>query len=213
MDALPGPPQRQSLRFCKAFFEVTDAEATATALERAGAIQVAEPDADRWFTWQEPPRDAGLPRARFLLRLRSGRMVLEGPTPDSVGRGWRALEPWLKPHAQARVAAGDDLGRFVPRKRRHSGDRPESWDPSHEAQVLAEFYAAFCDRWIRLPHGALDGMSPAQAAADPAMSDRVEALLQRMERIEQERVSRGMASFSVDGLRGALDREGWAGAS
>lgn len=204
----PAPPQRQSLRFCKAFFEVFDPDRTLELLGHAGAQEIGDPapDSDRWFYWQEPAH-AG-PRATFLIRLRGSRMVLEGPTPEAVGRGWRSLEPGLVPAARPRVAAGDDLGRFLPRKRRQSADQPESWGREHERKVLDEFYAAFCERWARLPQTRLDGRSPREAAADPALRDRLERLLATMERVEQERRVRGLPSFSVDDLRATLEESG-----
>lgn len=201
----PAPPQRQSLRFCKAFFEVFDLPRTVEMLGAAGAQEIGDPDpdADRWFYWQEPPH-AG-PRATFLIRLKGVRLVLEGPTPDAVGRGWRALEPGLEPAARPRVAAGDDLGRFLPRKRRHSADLPESWGREHERKVLDEFYAAFRERWASLPQSRLGGRSPREAAADPELRDRLERLLGTMERVEQERRARGLPSFSVEDLRATLE--------
>ena len=201
----PDPPQRQNLRFCKAFFEVFDGARTLELLGAAGAQELGDPtpDADRWFYWQEPPHRRG-PQATFLIRLRGARMVLEGPSSDAVGRGWRALEPTLAPAAKPRVAAGDDLGRFLPRHRRHSADRPESWGREHERRVLDEFYTAFCDRWTRLPQGRLEGRTPQEAVRDPRLRPRLEELLDRMEHVEQERRSRGLASFSVEDLRAAL---------
>lgn len=202
----PTPPQRQTLRFAKAFFEVFDAARTVELLAGVGAQEIGDPAAetDRWFYWQEPvTRDS--PRATFLIRLRDARMVLEGPSAEAVGRGWRALEPSLEPAARPRVAAGDDLGRFLPRRRKHSADRPESWNREHERKVLDEFYAAFCDRWTRLPQARLDGRSPREAAADPALRQQLDRLLSTMERVEEERRARGLPSFSVDDLRAALD--------
>jgi hypothetical protein len=205
----PAPPQRQTLSFFKAFFEVFDLPDTKRRLERAGALEVGEPAAggDLWLYWQEPPL-TGIPRATFLIRLRGSRMVLEGPTAEAVGRGWRALEADLGPAAKPRVAAGDDLGRFLPSKRSHSADRPESWGRGHEREVLAEFYAAFCDRWTRLPQARLDGRTPSEAASDPELRPRLEALLDGMEKIEQQRRARGLDSFIVADLRAAVEGYG-----
>jgi hypothetical protein len=207
----PGPPQRQNLRFAKAFFEVFDLDRTVELLGGAGAQEVgdATPEADRWFYWQEPAPRTG-PSATFLIRLRGGRMVLEGPSAEAVGRGWRALEASLEPAALPRVAAGDDLGRFLPRRRKHSADRPESWNREHERKVLDEFYSSFCDRWTRLPQARLDGRSPREAAADPALRAQLDRLLATMERVEEERRARGLPSFSVEDLRAALaEYEPW----
>lgn len=199
-------PQRQRLHFCKAFFELRDAADVHRRLLASGALELdAEGDPTlRWYVWQEPPTRPGVPRARFLVRLRGGRLVLEGPDPESVGRGWRELDRLLRPAAVARVAAGDDLKRFLPRQRRHSADRPESWDREHEEQVLREFYAAFCRRWAASPHPRLAGLTPAEAAGDPEIRPALEALLARMERVEVERRTRGMPSFSVEELRRAV---------
>lgn len=206
-------PQRQRLRFCKAFFELRDAGEVHARLLADGALEL-DPAGDpslRWYLWQEPTAGAGGRRARFLVRLRGGRLVLEGPDPASVGRGWRELDRLLRPAAEARVAAGDDLGRFLPRKRRHSADRPESWDRAHEARVLREFYAVFCERWSSTPHPRLDGLTPREAATRPELRSELEALLHRMERVEEERRGRGMPSFSVEELRRAVGAEGDGG--
>ncbi len=204
-------PQRSSLRFCKAFFEVDDLAATHESLLALGAQELSEATGDgavdRWYWWQ----DAGLGGDAFLLRLRHTRLVLEGATAGSVGRGWRALDQHLRPHAKARVAAGDDLARFVPRRRPHTADRPESWSPEHEALVLVEFYASFAARWARQPHARLDGLSPLEALEVPDKRGCVDQLLARMTRIEEERRLRGMASFAVEDLRRAVF--GDAGAS
>ncbi len=200
-------PQRQDLRFCKAFFEILDRTATCRALDRAGAVEFVGGDdilADRWYRWDRP-EPAGDVAVSFLVRLTSTRLVLEGPTPESVGRGWRVLDELLQPHARARVAAGDDLGRFLPRPRKHSADRPESWSKEHERRVLQEFYAAFVRRWTNLPHPRLDGRTPRQAATDPALAPDLERLLQRMARVEEERRARGIPGISVDRLRAALE--------
>ena len=166
--------QRAQLRFCKAFFEVRDAVSTHERLLAVGAQELdggnageAGDASDRWYWWQEPPTGEGVPQASFLLRMRGRRLVVEGPTAVSLGRGWRALDEHLRPHARARVAAGDDLARFLPRPRPHSADRPESWSREHEQRVLREFYAAFCDRWARQPHPRLDGLSPLEASMRP----------------------------------------------
>lgn len=199
-------PQRQRLRFCKAFFELRDAEDAHLRLLADGALQL-DPGGDpsvRWYLWRESRSAAGAARAHFLVRLRGERLVLEGPDPRSVGRGWRGLDRVLRPAAVARVAAGDDLQRFLPRRRRHSADRPETWSREHEARVLREFYAAFCRRWSTTPHPRLGGLTPREAATRPDLQERLEGLLQRMRRVEEERQARGMPGFSTDELRRAL---------
>lgn len=207
MPSVPAQPQRHSLQFCKAFFEVHDGPSTHDRLVDAGAIEMSAPErgglVDRWYLWREGP-GSGTQQAAFLLRLRPHRMVLEGPTPAAVGRGWRELDKQVRPHATATVAAGDRLDRFLPRKRAHSGDRPESWSAEHENKVLAEFYAAFCHRWANTPHGLLDGRTPRQAADDESLAQRLESLLARMDHLEEERLTRGMASFSAQELRAAV---------
>lgn len=203
----PTPPQRHSLRFCKAFFEILQADATHAALIAAGAeLMVEAPGGDRWYAWREPDRGSphhGAP-ATFLLRVSATRLVLEGPTPATVGRGWRSLQPLVAPHAVPRVAAGDDLHRFVGRSRRLAADRPETWDRDYEIRVLAEFYSAFCSRWAEQPQARLDGLSPRQAASVPHLRPALVELLTRLERIQRERQERGMASIDIDALRGEL---------
>lgn len=205
MDTRSHRPQRHGLRFCKAFFEVQDQEMTRTRLARAGAMPVGGGrDDETWYWWQEPPRPSTGDRAAFFIKLRKARLVLEGPTAAAVGRGWRALHQRLEPAARARVAAGDDLGRFVPRPRRRSADRPETLGPEEERQVLREFYAAFGRRWARTPHAYLDGHTPAEARSDPELEPALEELLARMERLEDQRRARGMPSFSSEALREAV---------
>ena len=207
-------PQRRELRFAKAFFEVRDHPGTHARLLESGALELSDgsAEADRWYLWQEEPRAPGSPRHRFLVRMCGRRLVLEGPDAAAVGRGWRQLDRALRPMAVARVAAGDDLARFLPRPRRHSADRPESWSREHEARVLEEFYAAFCARWICTPHPRLGGASPRAAAVDPALRPMLELLLERMERVETERRARMMPSISVDELRDILWRSTREGA-
>jgi hypothetical protein len=203
----PARQQRDDLRFAKAFFEVFDRPGTHARLLASGALELSDgsADADRWYLWRDERPAADASRgARFLVRLRERRLVLEGPSPEAVGRGWRALERALKPCSVARVAAGDDLARFLPRHRRHAADRPESWSPEYEAQVLGEFYAVFCRRWAATPHPRLDGRSPLDAARDPALRPRLEELLARMDRVEEERRARRMPSISVGDLRNTL---------
>jgi len=201
-------PQRASLRFCKAFFEVMDAVATHERLLSLGAQELSEgtteSSVDRWYWWQVGPAAGNQIRDALLLRLRPARLVLEGATAASVGQGWRLLDRQLRPHARARVAARDDLARFVPGRRHHSADQPESWDAEYETRVLAEFYAAFAARWARQPHSRLDGLSPLEALQHPGKRPRVDELLARMERVEEERRLRGMASFAVEDLRRAV---------
>ena len=211
--ARPGsPPQRQTLRFCKAFFEVSDRLETRQRLLSAGALELVGPAgtqseaADLWYRWDEPSEATSPPAISFLIRITGHRLVLEGPTGAAVGRGWRALDAQLRPHARARVAAGDDLGRFLPRQRRHSADRPESWSREHQDRVLQEFYAAFCQRWARQPHPQLDGKTPLEAASDPTLSSRLDALLSRMEKVEERRRERHMASISVEELKRTLGK-------
>ena len=205
MDVPQTLPQRSSLRFCKAFFEVMDAAETHVRLLRLGAQELSEgADVDRWYWWQNGPEDDGLRRDALLLRLRPARLVLEGATAASVSRGWRMLDQRLRPHARARVAARDDLTRFVPRQRRHSADQPESWSVEYEAKVLAEFYAAFAARWARQPHLRLGGLSPLEALQHPDKRWRVDELLARMRHVEEERRARGMESFAVEDLRRAV---------
>ncbi len=200
--------QRSSLRFCKAFFEVTDNAATHECLLRLGAQELSEAIGDAatecWYWWYGGRDDADRRYDAFLLRLRPARLVLEGATAASVGRGWRVLDQQLRPHARARVAARDDLARFVPGRRQHSADRPETWSAGHEARVLAEFYASFAARWARQPHSRLGGMSPLDALRHPAKRACVDELLARMERLEEERRQRGMQSFAVEDLRRAV---------
>lgn len=201
----PTGPQRRQLRFCKAFFEVREPAALGSLLTEAGAIELGTggegAPMDAWYLWEEPPTRPGVPRARFVIRLRDRRLVLEGPTAASVGRGWRALDRQLRPAAVARVAAGDDLGRFLPAKRKHSADRPESWSREHERKVLREFYSVFCRRWATTPHRRLAEKTPLQASKDERLRPELLALLERMEAIEEKRRDRGMQTFSVDDLR------------
>lgn len=191
------PPQRTNLRFCKAFFEIEDSSATHERLLEAGAQELVADTTQRWYLWNPP--DATVPSA-FLVRTRGPRLVLEGPDPVAVGRAWRQLDKQLRPAARARVAVGDDLSRFLPRPRRRTADRPESFSAEHEAQVLAEFHAALCVRWADVPQQRLNGMTPRQAASDHAGQALLEELLRRMRIVEGERRSRGMAAVSVDEL-------------
>ena len=208
MNVPPTLPQRSSLRFCKAFFEVTNSAATHERLLSLGAQELSEPSgdaaADRWYWWHGERGDGDASYDAFLLRLRPARLVLEGATAGSVGRAWRVLDQELRPHARARVAARDDLTRFVPGRRQHSADRPETWSAEHEARVLAEFYALFAARWARQPHARLGGMSPLEALQHPEKRPCVDELLGRMERLEEERRQRGMESFAVEDLRRAV---------
>ncbi len=201
-------PQRSSLVFCKAFFEVDDAVATHQALLALGAQELSDTAGDgsahRWYWWHDDAKPGSASGDAFLLRLRDNGLVLEGATAGAVGRGWRSLDQQLRPHARARVAARDDLARFLPGRRSHVADRPESWSSDYEAQVLAEFYASFAARWARQPQSRLDGMSPLEARQVPEKRERVEQLLARMARVEEERRRRGMASFAVDDLRRAV---------
>jgi hypothetical protein len=190
-------PQRANLRFCKAFFEIEDRPATHDRLLAAGAQELVTETNQRWYLWNPP--DA-MTSSAFLVRTRGPRLVLEGPDAGSVGRAWRQLNDQLQPAARARVAVGDDLSRFVPKPRRRTADRPESFSAEHEAQVLAEFHAALCVRWADAPQQRLNGMTPRQAASDRAGQSLLEELLRRMRIVEEERRSRGMASVSVDEL-------------
>ncbi len=201
-------PQRASLRFCKAFFEVGDVAATHERLLDLGAQELSgapgDAPADRWYWWHGEPVGSDGACDAFLLRLRAARLVLEGATAGSVGRGWRTLDQKLRPHARARVAARDDLARFVPGQGRHTSDQPETWNAEHEAKVLAEFYAAFAARWARQPHARLDGMSPLEAVRHADKRELVDELLARLARIEEERRQRGIQSFAVEDLRRAV---------
>lgn len=212
MTTAPPNPQRDRLRFFKAFFEVHDPAATRERLVDVGAVALdgGLSERDGWYLWQESPPHAPTPRARFLVRMHGRRMVLEGPSAESVGRGWRELDRHLRGAASARVAAGDDLGRFLPRQRKHSADRPESWSREYQNRVLSEFYSVFRSRWAMTPHPRLGGMTPREAADDPAMRGALEDLLQRMERVEYERRQRDLPAISVDELREDLDLPGGA---
>lgn len=199
-------PQRRSLRFCKAFFEVLSFDKTRQRLLAARALEILGPASDRgdaeyWYRWDEPDGDRAHVPVSYLIRLTARRLVLEGPSPAAIGRGWRALDEQLRPYARARVAAGDDLARFLPRQRRHSADRPESWSREHENKVLAEFYAAFCKRWAHQPHPLLGGRTPLEASGDPSLRNCLEQVLRRMERLEEQRRARRMPGFSVADLR------------
>lgn len=206
MSARLPAPQRDRLRFFKAFFEVHDEQSVRDRLLGAGAVPLDAglSESDGWFLWQESAPPPPTPRARFLLRQRGRRLVLEGPSAASVGRGWRELERRLGSAASARVAAGDDLGRFLPRQRRHSADRPESWSREYQNRVLAEFYSVFRSRWAATPHPRLEGRTPREAAEIPALRAALEALLERMEKVEAERVQRDLPAISVSDLRGDL---------
>lgn len=190
-------PQRANLRFCKAFFEIQDRAATHERLLAVGAQELVADTNQRWYLWNPP--DAG-PATAFLVRSRGPRLVLEGPDPAAVGRAWRQLDEQLRPAARARVAVGDDLSRFLPKPRRKTADRPESFSAEHEALVLAEFHAALCVRWADAPQHRLNGMTPRQAADDAAGQSLLEELLRRMRIVEEERRSRGMPTVSVDEL-------------
>jgi hypothetical protein len=204
MSSPPQAPQRANLRFCKAFFEILEPDATHARLLEAGA-QVLVVETDRaWYVWH--PSATRLAGQAFLVRTRGLRLVLEGADPVAVGRAWRNLDEQLQPAAKARVAVGDDLARFVPRPRKRTADRPENFAPEHEANVLREFYASLCTRWADLPQQRLDGMTPRQAAVDPRGQQLLEELLRRMRLVEEERVSRGMPSVSVDELERSVFR-------
>jgi len=190
-------PQRAILRFCKAFFEIEDGSATHDRLLAAGAQELVADTNQRWYLWNPPDADT---ISAFLVRTRGARLVLEGPDSVAVGRAWRQLDEQLRPAARARVAVGDDLSRFLPKPRRRTADRPESFSAEHEAQVLAEFHAALCVRWADAPQQRLNGMTPRQAASDRAGQSLLEELLRRMRIVEEERRSRGMAAVSVDEL-------------
>ncbi len=190
-------PQRANLRFCKAFFEIEDGPATHARLLATGAQELVAHTNQRWYLWNPPEADTA---QTFLVRTRGLRLVLEGPDPAAVGRAWRQLDEQLLPAARARVAVGDDLSRFLPKPRRKTADRPESFSPEHEARVLAEFHAALCVRWADAPQQRLNGMTPREAAADQAGQSLLDELLRRMRIVEEERCSRGMPAVSVDAL-------------
>jgi hypothetical protein len=196
-------PQRANLRFCKAFFEIEDGPATHERLLGVGAQELVADTDQRWYVWH-PPEAAFA--GGFLVRTRGPRLVLEGPSPEAVGRAWRQLDELLQPMANARVAVGDDLARFLPRPRKRTADRPESFSPEHEAQVLAEFHAALYVRWADAPQQRLQGMTPRQAALHPEGQALLEELLRRMRIVEEERTGRGMPSVSVDELENSVFR-------
>ena len=174
-----------------------DCSATHDRLLAAGAQELVADTNQRWYLWNPP--DAGAEIA-FLVRTRGSRLVLEGPDAASVGRAWRQLDEQLQPAARARVAVGDDLARFLPKPRRRTADRPESFSAAHEATVLAEFHEALCVRWADLPQQRLEGMTPRQAASDRTGQALLDELLRRMRIVEEERRSRGMPTVSVDAL-------------
>ena len=194
-------PLRSSLRFCKAFFEIEDGSDTHARLMQSGAQELVAEASQRWYIWH-PPDAAGV--AAFLIRTRGSRLVLEGPDSAAIGRAWRQLDEQLHPSARARVAAGDDLARFLPRPRKTTADRPEHFSKEHEARVLAEFHAALCVRWADLPQQRLGGLTPRQAADDAAGQELLMKLLRTMRAVERERLDRGMPSVSVDELESSV---------
>ncbi|NKB89913.1 MAG: hypothetical protein GKS06_17000 [Acidobacteria bacterium] len=196
MDSTGTRPQRANLRFCKAFFEIREADGTRDRLLDAGAQELLSDAERRWYVWYPPDAFA----QGFLIRTRGSRLVLEGPNPGAVGRAYRQLDDLLQPVAEARVAVGDDLGRFVPRPRIRTADRPENFSKEHEAQVLAEFHSALYSRWADAPQQRLQGMTPRQAAVDPTGQRLLADLLQTMRAVEEERTARGMPTVSVDEL-------------
>lgn len=211
MTPAPTPSQRRTLRFCKAFFEVNDLEDTRRLLavheiEPLSAASVPQRAGCTWYLWETAPGEVEPGGAVFWLRLFRNRLVLEGPDPRALGRGWRRLAEIVEGAATPRVAAGDDLARFLPRPRRRSADRPETLSKEEQETILREFYAAFHGRWIEQPQAALGGLSPRQAMERPELREIVEELLARLERIEEQRRKRGQASFSVDRLRQLLAR-------
>ena len=208
MDLSQELSQRSRLRFCKAFFEVVDPAAIHERLLRLGAQELGgasdEAPVNRWYWWHGEFSKGNHGRDGVVLRLYPERLVLEGATARLVSRGWRALDEELRPLARARVAARDDLARFVPGQRPYIADQPDTWDVKHEARVLAEFYTSFATRWARQPQARLDGMSPLEAVCYPEKRAWVHELLSRMQRVEEERRQRGMASFAVEDLRRAV---------
>ena len=205
--------QRDHLRFCKAFFEVVDLDRTEAVLEAMSMVHVGGPATPQqthaaMYWWEHAGRateTAAVPTDRvFLVRLFTRRLILEGPTPEASGLGWRALAETLGAAAEPRVAVGDDLRRFLPKPRRGGTDRPENLTPERERQVLAEFYAAFCQRWLETPHALLRGETPRKAARLPELANELERALARLDCVEEARRSRRQACFSVDRLRRSL---------
>jgi hypothetical protein len=206
----PDTPQRSTLRFCKAFFEVEDAVDVRRRLEALGAYPLGATDGrgtGPLVLWWEAGADAGdLAGTPFVVRLFARRMVLEGPTASAVAAGWRYAAEILAGACTPRVAAGDDLGRFLPRPGKRSRDRPETLDREQEDRVLGEFYAAFAERWITTPHPCLGGRTPAEARRDRSLAAALDDVLAALEAIEEARSERGQPCFSVDRIRTALDR-------
>jgi hypothetical protein len=201
VDPTRDAPQRGSLRFCKAFFEVADPGGVRLGLAELGAQELPGDETGHWYVWHLAEERLAAP---FLIRIRERRLVLEGPDPGAVGIAWRRLDEALGSAATARVAAGDDLQRFLPKARVRTADRPETFGPEHEAKVLAEFHAAVYARWADTTQARLGGLTPREAAGDPDAQALLATLLSTMRIVEKERRDRGMPAISVDELETTL---------
>lgn len=206
----PATPQRDALRFCKAFFEILDPREAQRRLVEIGAYPVGGPatepasDDPVWLWWLADDDSGPLAGTPFLVRMFRDRMVLEGPSAWAVGLGWRLIADTLEGAAVPRVAAGDDLARFLPQARKRSHDRPETLSPEQERRVLREFYDAFAERWIRTPHPRLGGRTPLEAVHDSGLRDTLDNVLESLSAVEEARRERGQPCFSMERIRMAL---------
>ena len=207
---------QQVLRFCRAFFEIVDGAETARrlrvlaeAIEPSGDLAEGSWSGDgvvrsrvgvHWFLW-EPDRARPREGAPFLIRLHPTRLVLEAASGDQLARGWRLLDERLRPAARARVAAGDELTAYAPRPPPGGRDDPDSYSPAQREEILREVYARYEQQWAVTPQPRLDGLTPREAAARPELQGRLLEMLDRLQKVEEERVRRGQLSFSVDTLR------------
>jgi tetratricopeptide (TPR) repeat protein len=189
LGAFEAPPavhtrEGEPLVLCWAVFELPDPDGARVVLDRLYQRRDDEEEgAERWVEVHELAPDDTVLRAR--LQLDGSRLRVETTSEIRLERVMDALRaeiPGLGLVVSERTPAGEALARAARRGDAGAGDPVPEVDPAVVAQLQERFERRWCDESVP----ALGGLTPRQAAAEPAARETLERLLRDFEQKEAE---------------------------
>jgi len=180
----------EEMTLTRARFSVRDAAAVRAGIARDEAFVPL--DNVHW-SWHHPDRDVVLGR----LDLDGDRLVLECNSVERGERGRARLEALLGDAASHVVTEHESMERRLRQARaEHLGESLESELPFEvQERVFHEYQERHYRDWLDIGVPALDGLTPRDAARQPAMKARLASLLRGLDEIYADCLRQGRPAW------------------
>lgn len=196
------------LVFASATYQILDQPALLQAFEGSALLGEREDDAETIsFPWLEAGEEDQPRRVLGHLRIREGLLVLECSSRQRLKRGTKLIQELAAGAVKELRRAFESVDQMKRKMAASPAKKAESVPPEVEKELVEKYLEQHYRTWPDTPLPALGGLTPRQAAQQPAQRERLIALLKMMENGEQHRRREGHPWFDFSRIKEELGVE------